>query len=328
MKKFPYTAISLGFIALLSGCGSSSSTSTSSTTESSEKQDITDAILSNRSANCEEYVNQYVSYVNDIQNDTNFEGSLDIEVADGKCTFTSNAIPNHDFNDETAAFATDVSEQSLSFSITANPTEASEATALSLTYDNAIILNGVKLDELAAGCYGVADGNIGCNDINQPFRYDPMSPAEGASNFGVDEHHAHVQPGGEYHYHGDPKALYDTQGESESPVIGFAADGFPIYGSYINDGGNIRKVTSSYELKLGIRSAVTYNGTSYDPGGEYDGLFVDDYEYVANSGDLDECNGMTRDGSYGYYVTESYPWVIGCFKGTPDESFSKGTPGG
>ncbi len=40
---------------------------------------------------------------------------------------------------------------------------------------------------------------------------------------------------------------------------------------------------------------------------------------------------MTIDGQYGYYVTDTYPWVIGCFKGTPDASFptvGTGGPGG
>jgi len=32
---------------------------------------------------------------------------------------------------------------------------------------------------------------------------------------------------------------------------------------------------------------------------------------------------MTVDGQYGYYVTESYPWVIACFSGAPDDSFDK-----
>lgn len=54
----------------------------------------------------------------------------------------------------------------------------------------------------------------------------------------------------------------------------------------------------------------------------YDGTFVDDYEHMG-AGDLDECNGMTRDGSYGYSVTDGYPWNIGCFTGPPDDSFRK-----
>jgi hypothetical protein len=51
-------------------------------------------------------------------------------------------------------------------------------------------------------------------------------------------------------------------------------------------------------------------------------LYVDDYEYAA-VGDLDECNGMTVDGQYGYYVTDAYPWVMRCYRGTPDASFGK-----
>ncbi|MGB0867811.1 MAG: hypothetical protein ACPGSC_14965 [Granulosicoccaceae bacterium] len=31
---------------------------------------------------------------------------------------------------------------------------------------------------------------------------------------------------------------------------------------------------------------------------------------------------MTVDGQYGYYVTDTYPWVIKCLSGTPHESFS------
>ena len=32
---------------------------------------------------------------------------------------------------------------------------------------------------------------------------------------------------------------------------------------------------------------------------------------------------MSIGGAYGYYVTDTYPWVLGCFKGTPDTSFNK-----
>lgn len=32
---------------------------------------------------------------------------------------------------------------------------------------------------------------------------------------------------------------------------------------------------------------------------------------------------MTIDGQYGYCLTASYPWVLGCFRGTPDASFGK-----
>jgi len=59
------------------------------------------------------------------------------------------------------------------------------------------------------------------------------------------------------------------------------------------------------------------------PGGSYDGQYRQDYEYVEGLGDLDECNGMTYNGQYGYYVTETFPWVMACFKGAPHTSFKK-----
>ncbi len=287
--------------------------------------DITDLLLSNRREECSYYAENRFSNVTDIQRSLQFTGSLSITVEGDECVFTSNSIPNHDFNDATAAFATAASAVSAEFRTPTAPAFAASATAISLSTDNAVFLNGVKLDLLAAGCFGVGDGNIGCNDMDQPWRYDPMSPL---TMFGTDAHNAHTQPDGTYHYHGNPKALFDQNAMSESPVIGFAADGFPIFGSYIDDNGQIRAVTSSFELKSGSRPS----GTG-DPGGSYDGTFVDDYEFISGSGDLDECNGMMRSGSYGYYVTDAYPWVLACFRGTPDSSFDKaggtgGPPGG
>jgi hypothetical protein len=282
--------------------------------------DITDLLLTNRREECSYYAENRFSNVSDIKRSMQFTGSITMTVEGSECVLVSNSIPNHDFNDATAAFATQVSEVSAEFRIPTQPAFASTATPISLATDNAVFLNGVKLDLLAAGCFGVGDGNIGCNDIEQPWRYDPMSPL---TMFGTDANNAHPQPDGTYHYHGNPKALFDQNAMSESPVIGFAADGFPIFGSYIDDNGQIRAVTSSFQLLSGSRPS-----SADDPGGTYDGTFVDDHEYVPGSGDLDECNGMMRDGSYGYYVTDAYPWVLACFKGTPDSSFDKTGGGG
>lgn len=287
--------------------------------------DITGLLLTNRREECSYYAENRFSNVSDIKRSMQFRGTLNITVEGSECVLASNSIPNHNFNDSTAAFATNVSEVSAEFRIPTEPTFAASSTAISLATDNAVFLNGVKLDLLAAGCFGVGDGNIGCNDIDQPWRYDPMSPLTG---FGTDANNAHTQPDGTYHYHGNPKALFDQNAISESPVIGFAADGFPIFGSYIDDNGQVRAVGSSFQLRSGSRPS----GTG-DPAGSYDGTFVDDYQYVSGSGDLDECNGMMRNGSYGYYVTDAYPWVLACFKGTPNSSFDKaggagGPPGG
>jgi arylsulfatase A-like enzyme len=277
--------------------------------------DITNAILENKSQNCIDYIEQFTSTVNDVNKGKVFFGNLVISQVGDKCTFQTNAIPNHDFNDGGSAFPNDVSEQNDLFEITTSPTIALQPTSISLQVDNAIMLNGVKVDLLAAGCYGIGNGKIGCNDMNQAWRYDPMFAANG---FAVDSHNAHAQPDGTYHYHGSPLALFDSEQEQDSPVIGFAADGFPIFGSNFDDQGVIRKAQSSYRLKAGSRPT----GGS-DPGGIYDGTYRDDYEYIEALGDLDECNGMTKNGVYGYYITDNFPYVLACFSGSPDSSFAK-----
>ncbi|QPM89167.1 YHYH protein [Pseudooceanicola algae] len=278
--------------------------------------DITGEILTDRSATCADHVAANSAKATDLHNSQEYDGAVTITTDGASCTITSNAVPNHDFN-TSKGFANPFSVQDQSFTITANPRASDTPTPLSLMMDNAVFLNGVKLDQVAAGCFGVGDGFIGCNDMDTPYRFDPMG---GASNFGTDAHNAHTQPDGTYHYHGNPMALFnqDTP-DGPSPVIGFAADGFPIFGSYIDDDGEIRKATTSYHLKSGTRPD--------GPGGSYDGTYVDDWEYVAGSGDLDICNGMVQDGVYGYVVTEAYPHVLGCFTGTPDDSFRKRRPG-
>ncbi len=277
--------------------------------------DITNANLVNQTRSCAAYVNDYKSNALDVATSENYKGDLKITVLDEQCVFTTNAIPNHNLNDGAQSFPNSIAEQFDEYRIPLSPQRAADTTPLSLSVDNAIMLNGVKVDILAAGCFGVGNGKIGCDDISQPWRYDPLFSASG---FRVDSHNAHTQPDGTYHYHGAPNALFSATEVVESPVVGFAADGFPIFGSYFIDNGTVRKVRSSYRLKSGERPSG-----SGQPGGVYDGTFRDDYEFIAGAGDLDACNGMVVEGSYRYYITDEFPYVLGCFSGTPDDSFYK-----
>lgn len=305
----------LALTLFVAGCGSSALSATAPAAKGAT--DITDAILTARSANCADYVKNYTATAKDVQNNALFKANLQVSNDASSCSFASNAIPNHNFN-ASGHFAHVVTAQRQSYRIPAHPTRATTPTPLSLQYDNAIMLNGIKIDLLAAGCFGVGDGHIGCDNMATPYRYNPG----GSNNFGLDEddeHNAHTQPDGTYHYHGDPKALFsETDNSKPSPVIGFAAAGFPIFGSYFADGTTIRKAKSSCQLKSGARSGGA--------GGTYDGTFIDDYQYVAGSGDLDACNGMTVNGVYGYFITQNYPYVMACFSGTPDPSFRKKGP--
>lgn len=292
--------------------------------------DITNAVLTKRSPHCKDYVGKYCAVVRDIDNDTTFKAGFSIKHLGNKCVWYTDALPNHNFNDNpTDSFPNRVKAQVYRFEIPDNPVFAASKTPLSLDYYNAILLNGALVDLLSDGCCcpppppGSLPGTpipgcgeiIGCSDTSNPWRKDPMSPLAG---FHPDSHNAHSQADGTYHYHGDPRALYDTTGATESPLIGFAADGFPIYGPYINDLGTIRKVKSGYKRIGGNRPADSC------PAGTYDGTFIQDYEYKPDVGDdLDECNGMWRNGHYGYYLTDIYPYMIRYFRGTPDPSFKK-----
>ncbi|MEM1366184.1 MAG: YHYH protein [Pseudomonadota bacterium] len=280
-------------------------------------------ITGNASADCADHTGTRSTASRDVKRNTSYQGQITVSATGNSCLIQSSAIPNHNVNDGPTSFRNAMSVQNLSFSIPRNPQKNSSATALTHRYYDAVMLNGVPVDVLSAGCYDPgargadASGNTpaGCSDTH-PYLIDPPS----AGNFfGEDSQNGHSQPDGTYHYHANPMALIgDDDRISGSSVIGFAADGFPIFGTYFKDtSGTVRKAVSGYTLKKGSRPTGADS-----PGGTYTGYYVSDWEYTG-AGDLDECNGMTVDGQYGYYATESYPWIIKCLKGTPDASFSK-----
>ncbi|MEL7535916.1 MAG: YHYH protein [Pseudomonadota bacterium] len=278
--------------------------------------DITNAIFESISADCAAYDQSYSSRVVDINRSVPFVGSTTVLADVESCVIESNNIPNHDFNDGAAPQPNAVAEVGKRFTIPRLPSVfAANATPVSQDRINGIMLNGVVIDILSAGCWDAARGEntpVGCDDASA-WLIDPV----GSGFFGEDSHNAHAQPDGSYHYHGNPNAMFDTNpGPNGSPVIGFAADGYPIYGSYFLDpaSGEVRVAQSGYTLKQGLRPD--------GPGGTFDGFYVQDWEWT-DGGDLDECNGMTVNGQYGYYVTDAYPWILRCFRGTPDQSFSK-----
>ncbi|MDX1738654.1 MAG: YHYH protein, partial [Alphaproteobacteria bacterium] len=153
-------------------------------------------------------------------------------------------------------------------------------------------------------------------------------------DLGMDDNNAHVQPNGTYHYHGLPTGLIESWSPNiHSPVVGYAADGFPIYALFGHEdssgNGPVRELTSSWRIKSGGRPE-SGNG----PGGKYDGRFVEDYEYIDGAGDLDHNNGRFvknqdyPDGIYAYFLTTSFPFIPRFFAGTPDESFIRHPKGG
>ena len=141
----------------------------------------------------------------------------------------------------------------------------------------------------------------------------------------------HSGPGGEYHYHYDSHCIHwHDEGRADmseyvvnvaesviSKVVGFAFDGFPIYGTYeVDSSGETIETTSSFRLKDGKDG---YGG-------------IDDYEFIEGIGTLDECNGHfgatpeVPEGIYHYHSTLKngdgdlgFPYFPLCYKGVVNE---------
>ena len=247
----------------------------------------------------------------------------------------SNSIPNHmvgmfgqgpgSLNPNT------IMEQSETYTITTNPVMNGFFTPLlnisesnpGPEYSFGLLLNGVELDPVAAEPFPHS-GNL--SDLNNNWLWNKEALNV---NIGLDCNNAHVQPNGKYHYHATPTLYLENNISNDSMyLIGYAADGFPIYYKYAyseanNSNSTIAIMTSSYRLKSGNRPG---DGVTA-PCDEYSGVYSNDYEYVSGLGTLDEANGrigVTPDypsGTYYYIITDEFPGIPRYFKGTPSIDF-------
>ncbi len=244
-----------------------------------------------------------------------------IEVKGDIRTIEANGIADH----ETGAFPNrgnpnSIREQNYVFKVPAKPKAAGEFASGRRGSLMGVAINGVPFDPGTAEFWN--------RDPGSGWNYEAIA---GKDWLGIDLSNAHVQPNGAYHYHGIPiKLLARLGGPQKFVLVGWAADGFPIYGPFapentMDQKSTLKKLKSSYRIRKGQRSE--------GPGGTYDGTFVADYEYVKGLGDLDEGNGRFGktpefpDGTYYYVLTETFPYIPRLLRGTPDPSFRKGPPG-
>jgi len=257
------------------------------------------------------------------------------------------AYPTGPFLDGNPSQATD---QDAIFKIPLAPQE-NTGTPISTTGGNiGVFINGVALFDYRDGVAWNPNTNALCGGPgNPPCPGGPMAQndwnrdAVPAEMDGFDCSKAHPAMGN-YHHHQNPSAfkldldiisdicnLYDAEGlyaidpNQHSPLIGFAYDGFPIYGAYgykNSDGSNgITRIKSSYQLK---NISTRANGPDVDATYHL-GYFREDYEYIVSTGEdhLDEHNGRLcvtpeyPDGTYAYFATvdenwnSTYPYVVG-----------------
>jgi hypothetical protein len=156
---------------------------------------------------------------------------------------------------------------------------------------------------------------------------------------------------GNYHHHQNPSAynldlnvistvcnlyaadgLYAIDSTQHSPLIGFAYDGFPIYGAYayknVDGTGGITRMKSSFTVRnITVRNTL-YTGTSVTAGPAVSatyplGYFREDYQYNATSAAtpdyLDIHNGR-------FCVTPEYPNGIYCYFATVDQNWNSAYP--
>jgi hypothetical protein len=243
-------------------------------------------------------------------------------------TITGNAIPNHDVDlFPNTGNPNVISAQEISYSVTTSP---SRNTSSSDARTPGVALNGIKMEPETAEVYSETAWRYEALTFNGRLDSDTTITPMG-STLGLDCNSAHVQPTGEYHYHGVPAAIMPTT--AAITQVGWASDGYPILARYGyetagDETSAVVELAGSYTLQSGTRTALTAGEAT--PPGEYDGTFVQDWVYDSSVGDLDECNGraesITLDDQtfdYVYYLTYSYPFMPRCVWGTPDPSFEQ-----
>jgi hypothetical protein len=203
------------------------------------------------------------------------------------------------------------SSQEWVFKIPRSPIEATGMnTSTPFGGAQAVAINGVLM-------YGYGDGksyssSTGSNEHNGDGNW--VGDAWVSEGSTLDATGAGHADGNErYHYHATPFSLYTDPSTGHSVIIGYALDGFPIYGPYgytiaTNSSSGTTRMVSSYALRSITDRTILPNGSNSTPpgpaittGGSFDlGTYIQDYEYVVSSGSLDEYNGR-------YCVTPEYP---------------------
>lgn len=245
-----------------------------------------------------------------------------------------------------------VGDQNAIYKFPLNPTQNTGTLSPTTGGNIGVFINGVSLFDFRDGvawnnttqalCGG--PGNPACPGgpaANQNWNRDAVVAELG----GFDCNKAHPA-NGNYHHHQNPSAfnldlvvlkticdtypsdgLYVINTTIHSPLIGYAFDGFPIYGAYgyatVDGTGGISRMKSSYQLK---NQTTRANGPAVNQvvGTQtfFNGYFREDYEYVAHPSDptyLDSHNGR-------FCITPEYPNGMYCYFATVDANHNSVYP--
>ncbi|MEM7541380.1 MAG: YHYH protein [Pseudomonadota bacterium] len=232
----------------------------------------------------------------------NADSRLNVSISETQRCFSGNGLPDHD----TGRFPNSgnpnaIAEQSIQLCVARRPQKGTRAQLVRGSIGVAV--NGVQFRPGTADYYDASSSRGFSRDSSSGWNLEGLGARE---LLGMDQNNAHVDERGLYHYHGVAPDLVDAVPDS---LLGYAADGFEIH--YDGD-----QQSSSYRLKSGTRPS--------GPGGRYDGTYIEDWEYVAGSGSLDQCNGGELGDQFVYFATDSYPFFPRCLWGNISRDFMTG----
>ena len=283
-----------------------------------------------------------------------------IEYSDDFVYVHTNGIPAYPTGPFLDGNPSQAQSQDAIFKIPLNPQENTGNPTATNPGNIGIFINGVALFDFRDGVgWNSNQGTLCGGPGNPPCPGGPMAQtswsrdAIPAERPGFDCSKAHPAMGN-YHHHQNPSAfkldlevisdicnLYDADGlyaidpDTHSPLIGFAYDGFPIYGAYgyanTDGSGGIERMKSSWQLRDITERTEHADGTNVPDGPAVSdqyflGYFREDYEYIAHPDEsdfLDEHNGRFcvtpeyPDGTYAYFATvdenwnSTYPYIVG-----------------
>ena len=164
--------------------------------------------------------------------------------------------------------------------------------------------NSTQIKVIPSGKNAIFDAQIRVLNVNQNVIFnDANDPTTTENNEIVITSNHNLQ----YYVSGYSTKIqseFNDNGTEHSPIIGWAYDGNPIYGSYgyasPNSNESIKRLISGYSL--------TVTNIENRPSGFPLGFFIDDYVFT-DSGDLDEHNGRFcitpefLNGVYAYFAT-------------------------
>lgn len=204
-----------------------------------------------------------------VDGSVTWPSEINIELQNGVRIITANGLPDH----ETGVFPVSRDDDAYQYDRNPNPISAQN-----------VLLRLDATPQLAAQPSCVPMGMIGFA-LSGAAIYNALDARgkDAPAHEILDKCGGHPQQQGEYHYHDEPSCVADTNSgpNGHSDLLGYALDGFGIYGN--SESSGVTLTSSDLDECHGHVGPI-----------EWDGKIVEMYHY---------------------HFTEDYPYAVSCFAG-------------